>query len=201
MMSETENFLNRFLHFDALLRRYENWQQRTHGSQSSLHRGQGRVLAVLKMKPETTQRELVYVLNMSPQAVSECLAKLEKAGYVERSASATDHRVMAIKLTDAGREAADRNAQGASDSAFDVLTDEEQQTFDDLLTKVENKILDELPEDDLAHHTMPFGGMPGGGRPGCGRGMGPMGRRFNRMDGMDRMNGCGPSRFPNDWPM
>ncbi|MFB9768368.1 MarR family winged helix-turn-helix transcriptional regulator [Lactiplantibacillus modestisalitolerans] len=196
-MSENENFLTRFLRFNTLLRRYENWQQRTHGSQSSLHRGQGRVLAVLKMKPETTQRELVYVLNMSPQAVSECLAKLEKAGYVHRSASATDRRVMTIKLTAAGQKAAERNAESSSDSAFDVLTDEEQQTFDGLLTKVENKILDELPEDDFARRTTPFNEMPGcgGGRPGCGRGMGPMGRRFNRMDGY------GPSRFPNDWPM
>ena len=45
-------------------------------------RGQGRVLAILKMKPEISQRELTYLLNMSKQSLAELLAKLEMSGHI-----------------------------------------------------------------------------------------------------------------------
>jgi DNA-binding MarR family transcriptional regulator len=44
------------------------------------HRGQGRVLAALKIKPEISQKELTYLLNMSRQSLAELLSKLEKNG-------------------------------------------------------------------------------------------------------------------------
>ena len=41
-------------------------------------RGQGRVLAILKMQPEISQKELLYLLDMRPQSLGELLSKLEK---------------------------------------------------------------------------------------------------------------------------
>ena len=52
------------------------------GRSSNPYRGQGRVLAILKMKPEISQKELTYLLNMSKQSLAELLAKLERSGYI-----------------------------------------------------------------------------------------------------------------------
>ncbi|MCL2780471.1 MAG: MarR family transcriptional regulator [Actinomycetia bacterium] len=71
--------------------------------------GQGRVLALLKIKPEITQRELTYLLGMSRQSLAELLAKLEKQGLIEREASADDRRILIVRLTEAG-QAADQGA-------------------------------------------------------------------------------------------
>ena len=51
------------------------------------HRGQGRVLSILKLKPEITQKELTYLLDMSKQALGELLKKLENCGYITRTPS------------------------------------------------------------------------------------------------------------------
>ena len=64
------------------------------GSAYNRHRGQGRVLGILRMKPELSQRELTYLLNMSKQALAELLFKLEKSGYITREPSEEDKRVM-----------------------------------------------------------------------------------------------------------
>jgi DNA-binding MarR family transcriptional regulator len=74
-------------------------------------RGQGRVLALLAAKPETTQRELSYLLDMRQQSLSELLAKLEEKSFVEREKSTEDGRVTVVRLTDAGRAAAPPSAR------------------------------------------------------------------------------------------
>ena len=145
MTENTHSFMNRFLHFGTLLRRYDTWQQRENGLPSSRHHGQGRLLALLKLQPEITQRQLVYVLDMSRQAVSECLAKLEAADYITRTPDPNDRRVMRIKLTARGQQIAEQAENSGSDDIFDVLTPEEQTTLDRLLGKVEHKLLSVLP--------------------------------------------------------
>lgn len=79
--------------------------QRHHGGNSAL-RGQGRVLALLNMKPNISQRELTFLLDMSKQALAELLSKMEKKGYISRTPSSEDKRVMLIELTDEGRKIA-----------------------------------------------------------------------------------------------
>ena len=46
------------------------------GKMHNPHRGQGRVLAILKLKPVISQKELTYLLNMSKQSVAELITKL-----------------------------------------------------------------------------------------------------------------------------
>lgn len=181
MTENTHSFMNRFLHFGTLLRRYDTWQQRENGMPGSRHHGQGRLLALLKLQPEITQRQLVYVLDMSRQAVSECLAKLEAAGYITRTPDPDDRRVMRITLTATGRQVADQADQSHTDDVFDVLTPDEQTTLDRLLSKVEHQLLRVLPAraqhpawrdaDHLDERPMMPGcpGMSGDARrPGCG---------------------------------
>ena len=63
-----------------LIHRYYEAKAHRHGATGDPLRGQGRVLALLKAKPETTQRELSYLLDMRQQSLSELLSKLEEKG-------------------------------------------------------------------------------------------------------------------------
>ena len=93
------------------------------------------MLAILKMKPEISQKELGFLLNMSKQALAELLAKLEKSGYITREPSEEDKRVMTIKLTESGMNAAGDVGEGAPETAkiFDCLSDEELTAFSGIL--------------------------------------------------------------------
>ena len=62
------------------------------GKAHNPHRGQGRVLAILKMKPEISQRDLTYLLGMSKQSIAQLLDKLEKSGYITREPSEEDKK-------------------------------------------------------------------------------------------------------------
>ena len=121
------------------------------------HRGQGRILAILKLQPEIGQKELGYLLDMSKQALAELLGKLEKNGYITRTQSERDRRSYIVKLTDSGREALpDTNAPdaeiGEADAAFDCLNEEEQRNLTDYLSRIistlEEKFNDSGEEDD-----------------------------------------------------
>ena len=71
------------------------------------YRGQGRVLAALKGKPEISQKELTGLLDMSKQSLAELLAKLEKSGFIAREPSEDDKRSVTIRLLEKGKKAAE----------------------------------------------------------------------------------------------
>ncbi|MDR2895229.1 MAG: MarR family winged helix-turn-helix transcriptional regulator [Propionibacteriaceae bacterium] len=90
------------------------------------HQGQGRILALLKMKDEMPQPELTFLSGLTRQALAELLAKLERQGLIERSPSPTDRRVMVVRLTDAGRATEQQLTDPApGDGLFDALTNDE----------------------------------------------------------------------------
>ncbi|MFD2795992.1 MarR family winged helix-turn-helix transcriptional regulator [Promicromonospora vindobonensis] len=89
--------------------------------------GQGRVLALLQLKPETTQKDLTFLLGMSRQATAELLSKLEKQGLIEREPSPDDRRVVVVRLTEAGKaaeQATERPPHGTPE-LLDALDDDE----------------------------------------------------------------------------
>jgi len=104
------------------------------------HKGQGRVLAILKMQPEIGQKELGYLLDMSKQALAELLSKLEKNGYITRTQSEKDRRSFIIKLTDKGREAIPEDTDETDDigieELFACLSDEEQSNLSNYLKRI-----------------------------------------------------------------
>jgi len=115
------------------------------------HRGQGRVLAILKLKPEISQRDLTYLLDMSRQSVAELLTKLEKSGYITREQSEADKRIMMIKLTEKGMNAAgeaDENAPGDT-KALDCLNDEKLAQFSEYLGRIIRRYEEQFPEEDF----------------------------------------------------
>ncbi len=110
------------------------------GPFADVSRGQGRVLAMLKIQPEISTKDLAYLLDIRQQSLNELLNKMEKGGYVERRPSKKDRRVMIIHLTEKGRN----TEQPKTDipDIFECLKDEELTTFGGYL----DRIIDALEE-------------------------------------------------------
>ncbi|MCL1970123.1 MAG: MarR family transcriptional regulator [Candidatus Bathyarchaeota archaeon] len=127
-----------FTHLDELLFRYQIQTRVKEGF--TPYSGQGRVLAILKMQPEIVQKELGYLLDISKQALSELLDKLEKNGYITRTQSEKDRRSFVIKLTDTGRQAIP-NENNQTDNnyleeIFDCLNPEEQTNLTNYIEQI-----------------------------------------------------------------
>lgn len=108
------------------------------GKNYSPHRGQGRVLKILALQPEISQKELTYLLNMSKQAVAELISKLEKSGYITRAHDAQDKRVMIIRLTEEGKKAGENIDENTSEMSklFDCLNADELVQFSAYLGRI-----------------------------------------------------------------
>lgn len=160
-----------------LIHRYYEAKAHSNGAMGDPLRGQGRVLALLKAKPETTQRELSFLLDMRRQSLSELLAKLEEKGYITREKSQEDGRVTVVRLTDAGSEAAPSPDQMETRAdALDCLSEEEQEQLETLTDKVTASLESKLEEMGVDPHQGPRpprgprdGGPRDGGRGGYGR--------------------------------
>lgn len=120
-----------------LLHRKQHKRQRTSPVGDS-SRGQGRVLALLKLQNEMSQKDLGYLLGIRNQSISELIAKLEKAGYVEKSQDEEDKRVVKVKLTEAGAQATSASEDKTQDleDLFTCLTEAEQQQLKELLGRL-----------------------------------------------------------------
>lgn len=153
--------MDQFFLVESLLRRYQHAARRERGNMADPYRGQGRVLALLNLQPEISQRDLAYLLDMRNQSLGELLAKLERNGYVERTPSESDRRVLNVHLTDEGKKAAKRmeeQLQGVKDP-FDSLSEEEQETLLALLGKVSDALearMGAIPDDERGPR---FGGF------------------------------------------
>jgi len=155
MTEKSKNLMEKFFRAVGLMHRFNYRNMAEFGPFANPHRGQGRVLRILKMQPEISQKELGYLLDMRAQSLSELLAKLEKAGFVTRTASKNDQRVMNIKLTNKGLAAANSSQEkGEEDDFFSFLDAEETKNLnnilDKLITELENKTGADEDEDPRA---------------------------------------------------
>lgn len=129
--------IEKLIKFESLLHRYRHFVRKDRAGADPF-RGQGRVLALLKLQPEISQRELGYLLNMRTQSLGELLAKLERSGYIVRTPSQADRRVLNIRLTQEGEAAAERmaEAQRTVENPLDFLAETEQAAFCEILDKI-----------------------------------------------------------------
>jgi len=142
-----------------LLQRQHLRTHAEHGPLGDPMRGQGRVLAMLKMKPEITTKELSYLLDIRQQSLNELLNKLERAGYIIRTVSEADRRIMKVQLTEKGKS--ERRVDMDFGGIFSCLNDEEQVTFGDYLDRVIAVLEDQLrDEPDLEPGEQPPYGPP-----------------------------------------
>ena len=117
-----------------LMKRSQMFSQAQSGPFADPARGQGRILAMLKIQPEIKTRELAYLLGIRQQSLNELLNKLEKSGHVERKPSEKDKRVMVVHLTEKGK----RIQQPETDyqEILDCLSLEELQQFGEYLDRI-----------------------------------------------------------------
>lgn len=152
MSEQAKALMEKFFRLEAQLRRIQHAFRRDRMRGASPHRGQGRVLALLKMQPEISQKDLAYLLDMRTQSLGEVLTRLERDGLITRTPSEADKRMMIIRITDAGIEAAKQveSDQQQGSRLFDVLSQEEQQTLASLLDKLSDGLdaqMGDMPEE------------------------------------------------------
>lgn len=187
---DSQNLLEQLYKLEWLLRRYYFHSLRQHGPMATPHRGQGRILALLKIKPEISQKELSAILDIRAQSLGELLAKLEKAGYITRKPSEADRRVMEIKLTEAGRSAAESGAyDDEGEDLFACLNEVEQETFSQYI----GRLIEHLEK--ILSQT-PAGKDPCRRAGGFHRGVDP--RDFEALMRRGLFGRSGPTDFPED---
>lgn len=98
-------------------------------------RGQGRILAFLRLRDGISTKDLSYLLGMAVSSLNEMLAKLEKGGYITREPSEADKRIMLVKLTEKGKIEDQPETPDMAD-IFAGLSEEEQKTFGDYLDRI-----------------------------------------------------------------
>lgn len=115
------------------------------------YRGQGRVLSVLRMKPEISQKELTELLDMSKQSLAELLGKMEKSGYIERQTSEKDKRSITIRLLPDGEKAVEEMEQSPMEVVriFDCLEPEELERFSGCLERIIHRCVEYFPGGDF----------------------------------------------------
>jgi len=174
MENINRELLEQLFHLEWLLRRSQMFHHRAHGPMGAPYQGQGRILALLKLKPEISQRELSTILDIRSQSLGELLAKLENQGYITRTPSAEDRRVMNISLTEAGKAAAEQKTEPADlESFFDCLTEEEQTTFSAYLGRLIKTLKDQMTSGEPESERHTYGDFREG----------RMGREFHRGGG------------------
>jgi len=137
MNEDKIDLIEEFVRVQWLFHRYHQQNHTHHGPMGDPRRGQGRVLTILKMQPEISQKDLSYLLDMRPQSLGEILSKLEKSGYITRTPSETDRRVMNIKLTEEGIETISTTEQEFSfDKLFECLNEQEQNNLSGYLRRI-----------------------------------------------------------------
>ncbi|MBU5480704.1 MarR family winged helix-turn-helix transcriptional regulator [Blautia sp. MSJ-19] len=117
-----------------LMKRYQMFCQAESGPFADTTRGQGRILAMLKIQPEIATKELAYLLGIRQQSLNELLNKLEKNGYVQRKPSENDKRVMIVHLTEKGKQI--QQPETDYQEIFDCLLPEELQKLSQYLDRI-----------------------------------------------------------------
>lgn len=117
-----------------LMQRQHTRHHAQRGPTGDPSRGQGRVLAMLRMQPEISTKDLSYLLGIRQQSLNELLGKLERAGYVTRTPSEADRRVMMVVLTDKGQEA--QSEEPDLSGIFGCLSVEENRAFGEYLDRI-----------------------------------------------------------------
>ena len=110
-------------------------------------RGQGRILAVLKLRDGISTKELSFLLGLQISSLNELLAKLERGGYIVRQASNQDKRVILARLTEKGANVQQADIQD-TDDVFACLTEDEQKTLGSLIDKIISALRANMREED-----------------------------------------------------
>lgn len=76
---------------------------------TGVYQSQHRILMEISNKPNQSQKELAEKMNISTATVAVSLKKLEKGGYIIRSADSSDTRYNQVEITKKGREVVEKS--------------------------------------------------------------------------------------------
>ena len=125
MDQEKREFNEKFMELLYSIRKFHMLSHKNVSPLQDTSRGQGRILAMLRLKSKITAKDLSYILGIRQQSLNETLQKLEKEGYIVRTPSPKDRRVMLISLTEKGNEI--KPVQHDCLDVLDEFSDEEKQ--------------------------------------------------------------------------
>ena len=111
-----------------------------------LYRGQPHLINILREKEGKTMGEIASRVRSEPATLSKMVKRMEQNGFVSRRVDAEDHRITRIYLTEKGRSLGKKIDE--VHRRFDValrapLTEEEQSTLEQLLTKIFHTLKEE----------------------------------------------------------
>ncbi|MFA0814715.1 MAG: MarR family winged helix-turn-helix transcriptional regulator [Anaerofustis sp.] len=111
-----------------------------------LYRGQLPILEQVNDNDNITQKEIAEKLCVSPPSVATSIKRMEKAGFLEKSADENDLRNNRLRLTEKGKQMTDgcRMAFDRIDEQmFGDFTPEECKTLYDFFDRIVNNLLTE----------------------------------------------------------
>lgn len=97
-------------------------------------RGQGRIIAILKLQDGISTKDLSYLLGIRVSSLNELLAKMEKNGYIMREPSEADRRIMLVKLTEKGKN--EEQQKWDPGDFFACLSEDDQKAFGEYLDRI-----------------------------------------------------------------
>lgn len=166
-----------------LLHRHHMMNHAEHGPFADPTRGQGRVLAMLKIQPEISTKDLSYLLGIRIPSLNELLNKLEKGDYIVRKPSEADKRVMIIHLTEKGK--ATQQIENDYSDIFSCLNEDELAVFEEHLGRVIAALEEQVGNEPSGRFRHPHGRRHGRG---CGYRHGGHGRAPFDMPGAERFD-------------
>lgn len=136
MDQEKREFNEKFMELLYSIRKFHMLSHKNISPLQDTSRGQGRILAMLRLKSKITAKDLSYILGIRQQSLNETLQKLEKEGYIVRTPSPKDRRVMLISLTEKGKEI--KPVQHDCLDVLDEFSDEELKQFTSYIDRLRN---------------------------------------------------------------
>ncbi len=106
-------------------------------------KGQNKVLIALTDHDNISQKKLAEQLGISMQSTAELVSKLQKKNYVTKKKSEKDGRVQLIRLTDRGREEAEKSRSYIPDY-LDCINDDEKKQLAKIMDKMNTAIVAKL---------------------------------------------------------
>ncbi len=119
---------------ERLLQREQGRLHREGHPFADTSRGQGRILAMLKIKDGISTKKLSYLLGIRVSSLNEMLAKMERNGYISRKPSEEDKRISIIYVTEKGRSETSEQMEGSE--AFRCFSEEEKDIFSGYLDRL-----------------------------------------------------------------
>lgn len=111
--------------------------------ETGLGSGQVPVLMELERHGELNQRELAEKTRVTPATMSGTLKRMEKAGFIQRTADENDARISRVRLTETGYAQCEKARSGFDSACHKILAglDEESLALlKSLLTRIQDNL-------------------------------------------------------------